>query len=170
MMVPASAVILMVVVLMTGLDPAGLSSWTAIPATLIALWSWLRWPVFLVALALVFGWLYRTVPCAGQRRQWITVGGLLAALVWLVASAAMAEYLDRSDSYARVYGAVGDVIVLMLWIYLAAFVLLLGAEINMAILRAMRHVSDRRLVRVPERGPHRREVGDGMSDPSSPAS
>jgi membrane protein len=90
----------------------------------------LRW---LVLLALVAGGLtvvYRVAPepRGPRRRAW--PGSGVASLGWLVASAVFSFYVDHLGSYGRTYGALAGVVVLMLWLYLTAYVVLLGAEVN----------------------------------------
>lgn len=140
MMIGVGLVSLLVLVLMTGLDPGGVLSGIAVlPPPLLALWSTLRWPVLFLVMSVVLARFYTTVPCVRQRSRWITPGGLVASLIWLAACAALPVYVGTSESYSRLYGSIGDVIVLMLWLYVGAFALLLGAEINTAILRAGAH-------------------------------
>jgi len=131
MMITVGMASLLVLVLMTGLDPGGpLSGIISLPAPLLALWSALRWPFLFLAQSVVMARLYTTVPCVRQRARWITPGGLVASLIWLATCAALPLYVDRSESYSRLYGSIGDVVVLMLWLYIGAFALLFGAEIK----------------------------------------
>jgi membrane protein len=95
------------------------------------LWSTVRWPV---GAALVTGaiWLaYRYLPARDQRgaARETLVGALVATGLWMLAAVAFRFYLERFSTYGASYGALGSVIVLLLWFYLDAFVVLLGAQL-----------------------------------------
>jgi membrane protein len=75
--------------------------------------------------------LYRYGPCRRLARwRWVTPGGLLAALVWLASSSALSFYLAHVAHYERTYGVLGAVLAVMGWLWTAAMVVLLGAELN----------------------------------------
>ena len=89
------------------------------------------WGVLLVALVLGLAVVYRFGPSrAAARWRWLTPGSLLAAALWLLASVAFSYYVANFASYNQTYGTLGGVIILMMWLYLSAFVILLGAELN----------------------------------------
>jgi membrane protein len=118
-------------VLMTGFDTGGmLSGRIALSPIVAAVWRALRWPALFIMMTGVIDWLYRRVPCVGNRRHGLTPGALVGSLVWILVSVAFALYMDSARPYTQIYGAVGDVVVLMSWIYLGSFAVLLGAEIN----------------------------------------
>ena len=98
--------------------------------------SLVRWPVLaglaIVALAIV----YRYAPSRVQRKwEWISWGAALATALWLIGSIAFTFYVSRAGSYDRTYGSLGAVIVLLLWFYMSAYVILIGAEVNAEIER-----------------------------------
>ena len=64
------------------------------------------------------------------RFPWVTPGGVLAVLLWLVASAAFAFYVANFGSYNKTYGALAGVIIFLVWLWLSNVVILLGAEFN----------------------------------------
>jgi membrane protein len=91
----------------------------------------LRWPLLLVLILFGLAVLYRFGPNRSLARwHWVSGGALLAAGLWLLASAGFAVYVDLMGSYNETYGSLGAVIILMLWLYLSAFAVLLGAELN----------------------------------------
>lgn len=93
-----------------------------------------RWSVALLAVAVGIGALYRYGPATeGRRVPMLTLGSLVALLLWVATSAALSIYLGNFANYNEVYGSLGAVIALLMWFYLSAFVVLLGAELNARI-------------------------------------
>jgi membrane protein len=75
--------------------------------------------------------LYRFAPSRRSAKwRWITPGSLIAAICWLLGSALFAVYVRNWGSYGETYGALGGVVVLLMWFYLSGYVVILGAEIN----------------------------------------
>ena len=62
--------------------------------------------------------------------MWVTPGGLLAVVLWIIASALFAFYVANFSSYNKTYGALGGVIVFLVWLWVTNIVILLGAELN----------------------------------------
>ncbi|MFN8040170.1 MAG: YihY/virulence factor BrkB family protein [Acidimicrobiales bacterium] len=90
-----------------------------------------RWPLLFVVLVLSLAALYRYAPDRQhQRWGWATWGSTVGAVVWLAASALFSLYASRFGSYDKTYGSLAGVVVLMLWLYLSAFCVLLGAEVD----------------------------------------
>ncbi len=93
--------------------------------------SILRWPllagVSLVALAV----LSRVAPCRSSPQwRWVTPGSLVSTILWLAASAGFSWYVTSFASYNETYGSLGGVVVLLMWLYISAFIILLGGELN----------------------------------------
>lgn len=98
-----------------------------------ALAGW-RWIVALAVLLTGLGMFYRYGPNrAGARLGWLTPGAILALALWLGASTLFSAYLSSMGRYNEVYGSLGAVVALLIWIYLSAYAVLLGAALNMAI-------------------------------------
>lgn len=90
-----------------------------------------RWPLLAMVALAVLAVLYRRSPDrdpAGWR--WVTPGSVLATVVWVAASVAFSIYTSRFGSYNETYGSLGAVIVVMLWLYLSAYAVIAGAELN----------------------------------------
>jgi membrane protein len=92
----------------------------------------LRWPVLLLVMVVSLGVIYRL---AGDRSQkaWlgvITRGAFVGAVVWLVASAGFAVYAANFASYSKTYGTLASIVVVLLWLYLSALAVLIGAEVD----------------------------------------
>lgn len=92
----------------------------------------LRWTVAIGAVMLALGLLYRYAPNRRgvARAGWVTPGAIAATLLWALATWGFTVYLQNFGNYNKIYGSLGAVIVLLLWLYLTAFVCLLGAALN----------------------------------------
>jgi len=105
--------------------------------TTLTIWNIAKWPVLLVVIITMISTLYFLAP--NVRRpygyRWITAGGLLAVLLWLVASAAFALYVANFASYNKTYGTLGGVIVFLVWLYISNNALLVGAVLDAEIER-----------------------------------
>ena len=98
------------------------------------LWSWLRLPVAALLLMCSVAVVYYAFPNVDQRFRFITPGAVLAVLVWIVASFGFGYYVANFANFQATYGSLGAVIVLLLFFYLSAIALLLGAELNAVIM------------------------------------
>ena len=93
--------------------------------------SGLPWGAMLLLMLTALGILYRYGPnTRGARDPIVTFGAVLAALVWAGASLGLTYYLANFGNYSKVYGSIGAVIALLMWLYLSAFSVLLGAALN----------------------------------------
>jgi membrane protein len=104
-------------------------------------WTWkiLQWPIAFVLVSLAIAIVYYFAPDAEQDWVWITPGALLATALWVVASLAFKIYVANYSDYNATYGAIGGVIVLLLWFYVSGFAILVGAEMNAEIEHASPH-------------------------------
>lgn len=93
----------------------------------------MRWVIIFGMLSLVFGVIYWLGPNVDQKFKFITPGSVFGVLGIIIASYGFKVYVANFASYDKTYGSLGGVIVLMLWLYVAGIVLLLGAEINSLI-------------------------------------
>jgi membrane protein len=94
----------------------------------------LRWPVLLALIIVGLAGLYRYGPSRKEPRwQWLTVGSVFAAVAWIVSSALLSWYLVNFANYDATYGSLGAAIGLMMWMWISAIVILLGAELNAEI-------------------------------------
>jgi membrane protein len=99
----------------------GGAAWTAI--------TLLRWPLVLAFLTLAVAVLFRLAPNFQPSWKRVLVGGIVFSIGWLIATGGFALYVANFGNYDNTYGALGGVIVLMLWFYLTALVLLVAAEV-----------------------------------------
>jgi membrane protein len=98
-------------------------------------WAWkiLQWPFVFALASTGITLIYYFAPDAEQDWVWLTPGAAVATTLWLAASLAFKFYVANISSYAATYGAIGGVMVLMLWFYISGAVILLGAEMNAEI-------------------------------------
>jgi membrane protein len=89
-----------------------------------------RWPVVALLLLAAVGILYWAAPDVQLPFQWLSPGAIMFVLVWAPATFLFGLYVSNFGSYNATYGALGGVVVLLIWLYLTSYVLLLGAELN----------------------------------------
>ncbi len=104
--------------------------------TAVTVWNIAKWPVLVVVVSFMLALLYWAAPNVKQPGfRWISPGGLLAVLLWIVASAAFAFYVANFGSYNKTYGAIGGIIVFLTWLWITNIAVLLGAEFNAELQR-----------------------------------
>jgi membrane protein len=130
-------------------------------------WRIAKWPAMVVLVLVIFGVLYFATPNArvGGLR-WVSAGALVALLAWLVASVAFAFYAANFSSCDKTYGALGGVVVFLLWLWLTNLAILLGAEFNAETERARQlhggtTEAERRIQLEP------RQAADGEKEPAA---
>jgi membrane protein len=105
--------------------------------TVVTVWDIAKWPVLLLLVSLAFALLYYLAPNARHTGfRWITPGGLLAVVLWVIASAAFALYLTTFASYGKTYGTMGGIIAGLVWLWISNIAILLGAEFDAELERA----------------------------------
>ena len=107
-------------------------------------WQLLRWPLTLAIVSTAFAFVYRYGPSIWDAGTPIMPGAFLAAVSWALVSGLFRLYASNFGNYNQVYGAVGAVIVLMLWLYMSAVVLLVGDQLNVTVGEAMREAKNSR--------------------------
>jgi membrane protein len=99
--------------------------------TALDVWDIAKWPVLLLLVSLMFAILYWAAPNVKHPKfRWVSPGGLLAVVIWIVASALFAFYVANFGSYNKTYGALGGVITFLVWLWISNIAVLLGAEFN----------------------------------------
>jgi YihY family inner membrane protein len=101
-----------------------------IGSTAVTIWEIAKWPVLLVIVSFMFGLLYWASPNAKQGFRWVTPGGVLAVVLWLIASGAFAFYVAQFSNYNKTYGSLASVIIFLVWLWISNIAILLGAELN----------------------------------------
>jgi len=100
---------------------------------IVTVWTILRWPAIVILLMVAVALIYYVMPDVKQKFRFITPGSVLAVVVWIIASLGFAYYVKTFADYNAMYGSIGAIIVLLLYFYISAAVLLLGAEMNAVI-------------------------------------
>jgi membrane protein len=103
----------------------------------VTVWSVAKWPVLLLLVVVMVSLLYYLAPNVRQPKfRWISAGGVVAVVVWIVASLGFAFYVSQFGSYNKTYGSLGAVIIFLVWLYISNNALLLGVELNAEIERS----------------------------------
>lgn len=91
----------------------------------------IRWPLVAGAFGIALAVVYRFGPSRDDAKwRWISPGAIVAGVLWLVGSGLFSLYVAKAGTYDQVYGPLGAVVVFLMWLYLSAFVILIGAELN----------------------------------------
>jgi membrane protein len=99
--------------------------------TAVTVWNIAKWPVLLLVVSFMFALLYWAAPNVKHPKfRWVSPGGALAVIGWLVASIAFAFYVANFGSYNKTYGALAGPIVFLVWLWISNIMVLLGAEFN----------------------------------------
>jgi membrane protein len=105
------------------------------------IWNVVQWPVALSLMVFTVALLYYFAPDAEQPFRWITPGGLIGVLLWVLASVIFRFYVSNFGSYDATYGSIGAVIVLLLYLYISSLTILFGAELNATLVRLKEEIS-----------------------------
>jgi membrane protein len=104
--------------------------------TAITVWNIAKWPVLLLVVSFMFALLYWAAPNVKHPGfRWVTPGGVLAVIGWVIASLAFALYVANFGSYNKTYGALAGPIVFLVWLWISNVMVLLGAEVNAELQR-----------------------------------
>lgn len=153
LVVLAAAVLLALVVTGPVADVVGARLGVGDSLTLV--WDIAKWPVMFLVVMLIVALLYWGTPNVRQPKfRWLSIGALVAIVAWGLLSAAFGFYVANFSSYDRTYGALGGVIVFLLWLWLTNLALLFGAEIDAELERGRELQSGEpaeRVLRLPPR-------------------
>jgi membrane protein len=131
-------------------------------STAVTVWDIAKWPVMLVILmAIVAGLYYLTPNVQHPKFRWITPGGILAIITWILASVLFAVYVSNFGSYNKTYGSLGAVILFLTWLWITNLTLLFGAEFDAELERT-------RELKAGERGAERRIQLPPRDEPKDP--
>jgi membrane protein len=117
----------------------------------VQVWDVAKWPAILAVVMTMFAFLYWVAPnVKPPRLRWLSPGGIAGVVLWLAASAGFAVYVANFASYNKTYGAVGGVIVFLVWLWISNVAVLFGAQLNAEVERGR---AIERGMRPPDREP-----------------
>jgi membrane protein len=120
-----------IAVVVTGPVAKQMGDVVGVGSAAVTAWDIAKWPVIALVVVTMFSILYFAAPNVKQPGfRWITPGGVVALVLWLIASAAFAVYVASFSSYNKTYGALGGVIAFLVWLWISNLAVLLGAELN----------------------------------------
>jgi len=103
----------------------------------VTAWSYGKWPVMLIVIMGMFAALYWVAPNVKHPHfRWVSPGGIVAVLLWILASVAFGLYVANFSSYDKTYGSLGGAITFLVWLWVTNIALLLGAEFDAELERA----------------------------------
>lgn len=118
-------------VVLTGPIVADVAGPIGVSDAAVSIWSYAKWVLIAFLFVLMIGLIYYASPNVKQRGfKWITPGGLVALVVWLVASAGFGLYVSQFASYNKVYGSLAGIVVILIWMWITNLAILFGHELN----------------------------------------
>lgn len=109
------------------------ANWLGLGRAFEVTWQIAQWPIAFLLVTTAIGMIYYFGPDAEQQWEWITPGSLLATILWIISSLGFRFYVSAFGNFNATYGAIGGVIVAMLWLYISGMAILVGAEANAEI-------------------------------------
>ena len=95
--------------------------------------AFITWPILLLSFSVSLSCLYKYAPHRRSAKwRWVIPGALMATFLWIVGSFFFNSYITHYAGYNKTYGSMGGVVILLMWFYVTAYTVLLGAEINAA--------------------------------------
>lgn len=126
-------------ILLVAIAPA-VVGFLPIPGWAEQLILWLRWPLLLLVGMSAIAAMYRYGPARAKAQwRWISWGAGGATVLWVIASTLFSLYVSKFGNFNETYGSLGAVVVLMLWLYLTAFLIIMGAEVDAELEHQTRH-------------------------------
>ena len=123
--------LVLIAVVVSGPIAKAVGSALGVGDTAVTVWGIAKWPVILVVLMGMVAGLYYVAPNVRQPKlRWVSPGGVVAVLAWIVASAGFGLYVSNFGSYGKTYGALGSVITFLVWMWISNLALLFGAELD----------------------------------------
>jgi membrane protein len=124
-------VLMAIIVVATGSVAKTIGNSIGVGSTAVLIWDIAKWPVLLLLISVLLAVLFWATPNAKQAGiKWISPGGVIATVIWLVISALFALYVTDFSSYNKTYGSLAGVVVFLVWLWLTNLSLLLGLEVN----------------------------------------
>jgi membrane protein len=120
-----------IAVVFTGSLASKVGDVIGVGSTAVQIWDIAKWPVLAIIITVILAILYFASPNVRQPGfRWITPGGVIAVILWIVASALFALYVANFSSYNKTYGALASVVIFLVWLWITNLAILFGAELN----------------------------------------
>jgi membrane protein len=137
LVVIVGAAILLLSAAMTGVLAEQIHERLGLPESTLTVWNYAKWPLMLLVVAILVAVLYYATPNVQQPRfRWMSVGALLAIVLWVIGSVAFGYYVGTFGNYDQTYGSLAGTIVVLLWLWLTNAALLFGAQFDAELERA----------------------------------
>ncbi|AYF53424.1 YihY/virulence factor BrkB family protein [Clostridium botulinum C] len=107
----------------------------SLPDNLFFIWNVFRYFLMLIFMILIFAVIYKLTPCRKLTFGEVLPGSIFATIGWIIVSIGFSFYVDNFANYSRLYGSIGAVIILMIWLFLTSIIILIGGEINALLLK-----------------------------------
>ncbi|PZR52976.1 ribonuclease BN [Xylanimonas oleitrophica] len=125
------AAVVVVALVMTGPLAHAVGDVVGLGSTAVTVWNIAKWPVVLLLVILLVAMLYHLTPNVRQPKfRWLSLGAVVAILVWIVASVGFGIYVTTFSNYSATYGSLAGIIVFLLWLWITNLALLFGAELD----------------------------------------
>jgi len=130
------AVAIVVAVVLSGGVARSIGATIGLSDVTVTVWNIVKWPVIVALVVVAIAVLYYATPNVKQPRfRWISLGAIVALVVWVLASLAFGFYVGNFSSYDKTYGSLAGVIVFLLWLWITNLALLFGAELDAEVER-----------------------------------
>ena len=125
-----------VIVIVTGGLAQKVGNAAGVGSVVVTVWDIAKWPVLLVIIGLILAILFWASPNAKHGFQWVSPGGFIAVILWLIASALFALFVANFGHYNKIYGSLAGIIIFLIWMWISNVAILLGAEFNAELERS----------------------------------
>lgn len=132
---------------------------SALKPGLLTVWRLLAWPLALAVVSIAFAFVYRFGPSRWITDKPLLPGAAIAAVSWAIVSGLFRQYVAHFGHYNKAYGAVGAVIVLLLWLYMSSLILLIGDQLNVTVGEAMQERANQQLIPSLPKSPRTKRLG-----------
>jgi membrane protein len=123
--------LVLIAVVVSGPIAEAVGSALGVGDSAVTVWGYAKWPVMLVIVMAMIAGLYYVAPNVRHPKlRWVTPGGVVAVVVWVLASAGFGFYVSNFGSYGKTYGTLGGVITFLVWMWISNIALLFGAELD----------------------------------------
>lgn len=130
------AVVIVAAVVLSGGVARSIGEAIGLSDVTVTVWNIAKWPVIIALVVMAIAILYYATPNVQQPKfRWMSLGAVVALVVWVLASVGFGFYVANFSSYSETYGSLAGVIVFLLWLWITNLALLFGAELDAEIER-----------------------------------